>query len=352
MVAHRVAPHLSPELNVDVVVIPPRGGGAPPQKKGFCPYHFVLSLKTPFYFGLWYALNVYYNIVNKKLMNRLPLPVTLGTIQLLVGSIYVYFSWMTNIRSRPDAKFHGDSAVRSVGMYHGLGQIFSMVSMNAGSISFTHIVKALEPFFSAGVSAVVFKKLMNPVVYSTLIPVVSGVGIACLKDLSFTWLGFVTALGSNAVFACRAVFSKMILTSSNISAPNLYGLVTIEAFKFALPLVLLELFFSPAPLTSMWDDAVSASDGSTLALFKSIVFSGLFHYLNNEVMYLALNNVHPVTLAVGNTMKRVFIIVASVLVFQTQVSTTTAVGSTIGILGVLLYSLTKQHYEKLEAIGK
>jgi hypothetical protein len=30
-------------------------------------------------------------------------------------------------------------------------------------------------------------------------------------------------------------------------------------------------------------------------------------------MYLALDNVHPVTLAVGNTAKRVFIIVASLV---------------------------------------
>jgi len=48
-------------------------------------------------------------------------------------------------------------------------------------------------------------------------------------------------------------------------------------------------------------------------------------------------------------MKRVFIIVASVIVFGNQVSTASKVGSTIGIGGVLLYSLTKMKYEKLEA---
>ena len=34
-----------------------------------------------------------------------------------------------------------------------------------------------------------------------------------------------------------------------------------------------------------------------------------------QVMYLALDNVHPITLAVGNTAKRVFIIVASLVRF-------------------------------------
>jgi len=63
------------------------GGAATKKKGGFCPYHFVLSLKTPFFFALWYALTVYYNIVNKKLMNILPLPITLGTVQLLIGAM-------------------------------------------------------------------------------------------------------------------------------------------------------------------------------------------------------------------------------------------------------------------------
>ena len=67
-------------------------------------------------------------------------------------------------------------------------------------------------------------------------------------------------------------------------------------------------------------------------------------------MYLTLSNVHPVTLAVGNTLKRVFIMVASVIVFRNPVSLQAGIGAAVGISGVLVYSLTKQHYEKLEAL--
>jgi Triose-phosphate Transporter family len=63
-------------------------------------------------------------------------------------------------------------------------------------------------------------------------------------------------------------------------------------------------------------------------------------------MYLALSNVHPVTLAVGNTMKRVFIMVASVLVFRNPVSTQAGIGSAVGIGGVLLYSIVKAISER------
>merc|ERR1712029_130232 len=124
---------------------------------------------------------------------------------------------------------------------------------------------------------------------------------------------------------------------------NLFGVVTIAAFIQSIPLFLLG---EGASFVDLWKKALPSS--SVQDLTRGLLLSGLFHYLNNEVMYLALSNVHPVTLAVGNTMKRVFIVVASVLVFRNPISVQAAIGSAIGIGGVLLYSLTKQHYEELE----
>ena len=83
----------------------------------------------------------------------------------------------------------------------------------------------------------------------------------------------------------------------------------------------------------------------SLNLLYKVLLSGLFHYLNNEVMYLTLNRVTPVTLAVGNTVKRVFIIAASVIVLGNQVGTKSVVGSTVAISGVLLYSFAKMKFE-------
>ena len=240
-------------------------------------------------------------------------------------------------------------AVNKVGFYHMSGQELSMMSLGAGSVSFTHIVKALEPFFSAVVSALFYGKWMHPVVYATLVPVVGGVAYACLKERSFSWLAFWTAMGSNLAFALRAVVSKSALDSAdgdlgeNLTSVNLFGVVTIFAFVQSIPLFLLGEGLS---FIDLWKKALSFTTSSELV--RGLILSGLLHYLNNEVMYLALSNVHPVTLAVGNTMKRVFIVVASVLVFRNPISVQAAIGSAVGIGGVLLYSLAKQYYEELE----
>eukprot|EP00466_Bigelowiella_natans_P005316 jgi/Bigna1/75644/fgenesh1_pg.36_\ len=119
---------------------------------------------------------------------------------------------------------------------------------------------------------------------------------------------------------------------------------------------------------------------SASAVLYLSLSAGLFHYLNNEVMYLALDKgksvvieknanipplasflskdiekskytfvVHPVTLAVGNTLKRVFILVASVIIFHTSMSPTSIIGASIAIPGTLVYSLTKQYYDNKAA---
>jgi solute carrier family 35 protein E1 len=295
--------------------------------------------------------------------------------------IYVCVLWLLRLRKIPELAPGAPLALAIVGLWHCLGQLFSMVSLGAGPVSFTHIVKALEPFFSAGVSALWLRQYMAWPVYASLLPVVGGVGYACLKEREFSWLSFYMAMGSNVAFAFRAVLSKqaMVLSraSKHLTSTNIFGVVTLVAFVLSLPMAAVA---ESKVALSAWRDATTdkvlrkvvevvkpaAEEGgapivehitevirtpaptTSRLLMKAILLSGLFHYLNNEVMYMALDKVHPVTLAVGNTMKRVFIILASVLVFRNSISLQAGVGSAIGIGGVLLYSLAKQHYEAKE----
>ena len=327
---------------------------------GYLPFIFTRSLYVyEFINSLYFILNFHFSpptllltlkVMNKKLLNILPAPVTIGTIQLGIGGSYAALLWLLRIRAAPKLTPKGKELVWKVGAYHGSGQLFSMVSLGAGPVSFTHIVKAVEPFFSAAISAVVFGKWFPWQVYASLIPVVGGVGYACLKERSFSWLAFSMAMCSNLSFALRAVISKTGMDTyigENMNAVNLFAVVTIAAFILCIPAAIIS---EKDSMLTLWEAAVSGPSAvsTTPDLVKAIITSGFFHYVNNEVMYLALSNVHPVTLAVGNTMKRVFIMVASVLVFRNPVSVQAGIGSAIGISGVLLYSLTKQYYEGLE----
>lgn len=293
------------------------------------------------------TLSIAYNITNKQLLNALPLPWTVGTGQLAIGGAWAACLWSLRLRERPKLAVHDVATLAPVAFFHGAGQLATVLSLGAGAVSFTHIVKAMEPFFSAMVSAAVFSQVFPLRVYLALIPVVGGVAMACYTGLTFSWRSFLFASASNLLFACRANFSKALMkgrgTVAEMSAPNLYACVTLCAFALCAPIALI---FEGSGMVSTWRSAAanlaqqhSGDAGKRLATLA--VLSGLFHYSNNEVMYMALDSVDPVTLAVGNTMKRVFIIVASVIFFSEDITLMSAFGSFVGIAGVLLYSLAK-----------
>ncbi|CAM9131478.1 unnamed protein product [Choristocarpus tenellus] len=308
------------------------------------------TIKVISFFGLWYILNVWYNIVNKKVLNALPLPMSVAVFQLGIGSLWVGLQWALGIREGVGA-LNGKVVRRiaPVAFFHGGGQLATVISLGAGAVSFTHVVKAMEPFFSALVAAVCFGQIFRLQVYAALLPVVAGVSLACYTEINFNWVSFLGAMASNLLFALRANFSKSLMnrppTVGPLSSANLYGIVTVMSFFLLSPVV----FGVGLPL---WKPTLQKAldNGYTQGqLATNLLLSGISHYLNNEVMYLALGNVHPTTLAVGNTMKRVFIIVASLVVFHTPISRMGALGSTIGILGVLVYTLTKQHYDAIDS---
>ena len=70
-----------------------------------------------------------------------------------------------------------------------------------------------------------------------------------------------------------------------------------------------------------------------------------FSFTDNEVAFLALNEVAPVTHAVTNTVKRVVIILVSILVFRTPITGLGALGSALAIAGATLYSLASAKYK-------
>ena len=222
--------------------------------------------------------------------------------------------------------------------------IGAVVSLGAGAVSFTHIIKASEPVVSAALSFVLLGAVSSWQTYLTLLPIVGGVALASLKELSFTWVGFIAAMGSNVASALRGILAKKTMgggVGENMTEANLYAVLTILAFIAIVPISL--AIESPAAIMACINGAL-ASGFSAKYLWVQSILAGAFYYLYNEVAFLALGRVNPVTHAVGNTIKRVVIIIASVIAFKTPISTLGVIGSSIAIAGTLLYSLAKSKF--------
>jgi solute carrier family 35 protein E1 len=302
------------------------------------------TLVTGSFFALWYLFNIGYNIYNKKALNALPIPYTMAALQLFVGIPYVGALWATGLRKAPKLSADNIKTLIPISLGHLGTHIGAVVSLGAGAVSFTHIIKASEPVVSAGLSALMLGAFYSPITYLTLVPIVGGVALASLKELSFTWVGFIAAMISNFSSALRGILAKKTMgggVGENMTEANLYAVLTILAFIAILPISL--ALESPAAVMACINGAL-ASGFSSKYLWTQSILAGAFYYLYNEVAFLALGRVNPVTHAVGNTIKRVVIIVASVIAFNTPISTLGVIGSSIAIAGTLLYSLAKSKF--------
>ncbi|KAK9861187.1 hypothetical protein WJX84_001896 [Apatococcus fuscideae] len=168
-------------------------------------------LVTAGFIGMWYALNVGFNLQNKTLFNYFPYPWTVSAVHVVVGLAYCVVAyavgakkasfgrkvtWAEFLRLAPPASMHA------------LGHIAANLSFAAVAISLTHTVKTLEPVFSATLSKLILGTNTPLPVCATLVPIMAGVSLASAAELSFSWMGFTTAMISNLTFGFRAVLSK------------------------------------------------------------------------------------------------------------------------------------------------
>lgn len=305
------------------------------------------TLTTGSYFALWYLFNIGYNIYNKQALNVLAFPWTVATIQMATGIFYFVPLWLLGLRKAP--KLSGDDlkTLFPIALCHTGVHVGAVIALGAGAVSFAHIVKASEPVVTCLVNFLLMGQVLSPIVYATLIPIIGGVAIASMKELSFTVLALASAMLSNVSSSLRGVLSKKTMTGKkigeNLDAQNLYAVLTAMSTAVLIPMM---LAVEGTGFFSAFKGAVAGGDFTNKSLSLLLALGGMTYYAYNEVAFLALGKVNPVTHAVGNTIKRVVIIIASVIAFKTPMSTGSIIGSSIAIAGTLLYSLAMNSSKK------
>ncbi|PIN06557.1 Glucose-6-phosphate/phosphate and phosphoenolpyruvate/phosphate antiporter [Handroanthus impetiginosus] len=298
------------------------------------------ALVTGFFFFMWYFLNVIFNILNKKIYNYFPYPYFVSVIHLFVGVIYCLGSWTVGLPKRAPIDSNLLKLLIPVAVCHALGHVTSNVSFAAVAVSFTHTIKALEPFFNAAASQFILGQQIPLTLWLSLAPVVIGVSMASMTELSFNWTGFISAMISNISFTYRSIYSKKAMT--DMDSTNLYAYISIIALVVCIPPAI--IFEGPQLIKHGFSDAI-AKVGLT-KFISDLFWVGMFYHLYNQLATNTLERVAPLTHAVGNVLKRVFVIGFSILVFGNKISLQTGIGTSIAIAGVAMYSFINAKMEE------
>ncbi|KAL1814673.1 hypothetical protein ACET3Z_017247 [Daucus carota] len=295
---------------------------------------FKDTLVLAFLFGLWILFNVYFNIYNKQVLKVFPYPATVTAAQFAAGTVFVILMWTSNLYKRPKITGAQLIAILPLAVVHALGNLFTNMSLGKVSVSFTHTIKAMEPFFSVLLSAMFLGEVPNIWIISSLIPIVGGVGLASMTEASFNWAGFWSAMASNLTNQSRNVLSKKLMVKKEESMDNitLFSVITIMSFLLSAPVsIYMEgVKFTPSFLQSAGLNVNQIYTWSFIA--------ALCYHAYQQVSYMILQRVSPVTHSVGNCVKRVVVIVTSVLFFRTPVSPINSLGTGVALAGVFLYS--------------
>ncbi|KAF3543700.1 hypothetical protein DY000_02001342 [Brassica cretica] len=291
------------------------------------------KLKIGVYFATWWALNVVFNIYNKKVLNAYPYPWLTSTLSLAAGSLMMLISWAVGIVETPKTDFDFWKTLFPVAVAHTIGHVAATVSMSKVAVSFTHIIKSGEPAFSVLVSRFLLGETFPTSVYLSLIPIIGGCALSALTELNFNMIGFMGAMISNLAFVFRNIFSKKGMKGKSVSGMNYYACLSM------LSLLILTPFAFAVEGPQMWIDGWQKALSDIGPQFVWwVAAQSVFYHLYNQVSYMSLDQISPLTFSVGNTMKRISVIVSSIIIFRTPVQPVNALGAAIAILGTFLYS--------------
>ena len=284
----------------------------------------------------WYTFNVAFNLYNKSVLNAFPYPMFMCTMELLCGGIFMALLWWTRVVEPPKLPKGFWKKLLPVALCHLVNHVGTCFALSKSAVSFTHVIKSAEPLYTVAVCALVLKQRFHALVWLSLIPVVAGVSVAAITELNFSTAAFVTANVANLAVVTRTIVSKKLLDGIEISGINLYGCITMLSLCFLLPGAILFDGHNWGPGL-----AEGAAKVGTAQLTHLVLGGGITYHLYNMSSYGALTSLKPVTYAVVNTMKRVFIIFSSILFFSTPVTAASVSGTCVAIAGSYAYSRAK-----------
>ena len=210
-----------------------------------------------------------------------------------------------------------------------LGNVTGNLATNAAyalvSSSVTQVVKACEPLFTFAFSMLLYKnyETLNLSTLLSIIVMVAGATGYVLWDTTFNVWGLAAAIGSNIAFPIRNIYLKKMDDSQKFEKPlQKYAAISVYGVLFLLPILVIKFALTQA---------------LSMVQLKEGVVSCVFHFMYNLASITVLQSVSPLTHAVLNLLKRVFVIVANIVFFHTPLSWKMFVGFCALFLGLYLY---------------
>jgi len=220
-----------------------------------------------------------------------------------------------------------------------LGFICTNEAFNVMNASLVETVKASEPVAGTIISSLATREGWPSFsIVRALAVVVVGVMMASYADASFVLFGLMCTLGSNTLFSCGNVCSKL----NHELAEPLDGMTYWYAdVSYAIWFALVGASWEIKSLLSGDVDVEELQ-----AVVPLVIVNGFAFWMYNSMMYTITRYVEFVTFSMLNTVRRGVLIIATMLYFSQECSMLNLVGLLITGVGFMLFIREKVRESK------
>ncbi|XP_057444933.1 UDP-galactose transporter 1-like [Lotus japonicus] len=294
----------------------------------------------------WWAFNVTVIIVNKWIFQKLDFkfPLSVSCVHFICSSIGAYVV-IKVLKIKPLITVDPEDRWKRIfpmSFVFCINIVLGNVSLRYIPVSFMQTIKSFTPATTVLLQWLVWRKSFDSRIWASLIPIVGGILLTSMTELSFNMFGFCAAL-----VGCLATSTKTILAESLLhgykfdSINTVYYMAPFATMILALPALLLEgngviewLNTHPYPWSAL-----------------TIIFSsGVLAFCLNFSIFYVIHSTTAVTFNVAGNLKVAVAVLVSWLIFRNPISYLNAVGCGITLVGCTFYGYVRHMLSQQQPI--
>lgn len=210
--------------------------------------------------------------------------------------------------------------------------VLSLFALVYIPISYLEIIRSINIFFVVLFESILMKTRYKMITLLTLIPIITGMTLATVNELSFDERGFIAAVVSAVVAGLQTVAGAHVM-KKKIDVFNMLRLLSIPCSVILVFLILILEFVD----LFKW---IESDKCNPLNIFL-VLLSGALAFLYNSSIFWVFKLLISATISVWGNLKIVINILVSVMIYKNPINAQGGLGIAINVLGCFAYSLIK-----------
>lgn len=291
---------------------------------------------------VWYSCSIISNNSSKSLLQIFPHPFTVCLFQASSPLVFLPVVMKINgVRRQTVSKEDFRKTILPMACLRVLSTTLNGFSVLRIPVSYVHTVKATQPIMTVLVALVLLGEYPTWKQVISLIPIVAGVMLASLTEVEFDLIGALCAVFSAMTTGVQNVVSKKILNKRTI---DYYNLLYSTAYTGSV--LLFGVWLCSDGYTMLTENIPRKYDISFSVLMYSLSIVGFANFVQAVVAFKIISMISPLSYAIANATKRIFVISAAVFVFRNPVTVWNVVGMLLALFGIFCYNMAKLHSAK------